>query len=585
MAADAPKIMKPEQVEDVTGLESSVEKQSDGGDAVVDVQQEDEKISWRLGLAFAALVFQVICYETTLLIPSTILSYIEADLGPDPSYTWIANAWSLCAAVVVSIAGRLGDIFGRRYFMLCGSTLAFVGAIIGATAHGIPQMIVSGIFFGIAAGIQETYYACLMELVPYKRRTFFIGLGCVCALPALISPLIAYAMMDHYSWRACYWYMCAIGAVSFLLLFFFYNPPNFENKYNGTKNRLELAKEIDYVGLVLFTSAGVLLLVGLNFGGRAYPWKSTETLVPLILGLVLWPAFGVWECYTKSKLPLMPTRLFRNIRSFVVVLVVCFVSGMFYYSLPVLWPKETALFVPASETIRRGAYAALTNIGTWVAGISLVLIFSRLDHERWQIVFCLVIQIALTGSLASVGVNDNAQVVVTVFLLSCFVNQPLFISFSIISLALEDQADIGVASGVLSTIRLMGGAIGVAIYTTILSNVYTPRLIRNINEVVSATGFPENETSVLLKAAVANTAAAYKAVPHITSEVITLSERAVKKGNLYASGVVWLTAVAFGGLSVISACFIRSTPRSRKTATRAVKLQNELSTVEASRDE
>jgi hypothetical protein len=36
-------------------------------------------------------------------------------------------------------------------------------------------MIVSGIFFGIAAGIQETYYACLMELVPFKRRTFFIG--------------------------------------------------------------------------------------------------------------------------------------------------------------------------------------------------------------------------------------------------------------------------------------------------------------------------------------------------------------------------------------------------------------------------
>ena len=139
----------------------------------------------------------MICYETTLLIPSTILSYIEADLGPDPSYAWIANSWSLCAAVVVSIAGRLGDIFGRRYFsqytdeenpsltetsanpslllVLCGTALALIGAIIGATGKSIPQMIASGIFFGIAAGIQETYYACLMELVPYKRRTFFIG--------------------------------------------------------------------------------------------------------------------------------------------------------------------------------------------------------------------------------------------------------------------------------------------------------------------------------------------------------------------------------------------------------------------------
>lgn len=52
-----------------------------------------------------------------------------ADLGYDPSYTWILNSWSLCAALVVSIAGRLGDIFGRRYFMLAGGTLAILGSI------------------------------------------------------------------------------------------------------------------------------------------------------------------------------------------------------------------------------------------------------------------------------------------------------------------------------------------------------------------------------------------------------------------------------------------------------------------------
>jgi hypothetical protein len=37
-------------------------------------------------------------------------------------------------------------------------------------------MIVSGVFFGVASGIQETFYACLMELVPYKRRTMYIGM-------------------------------------------------------------------------------------------------------------------------------------------------------------------------------------------------------------------------------------------------------------------------------------------------------------------------------------------------------------------------------------------------------------------------
>ena len=82
-----------------------------------------------------------------------------------------------------------------------------------------------------------------------------------------------------------------------------------------------------------------------------------------------------------------------------------------------------------------------TDLRVPVAGISLVLIFSRLNHERWQIVFCIVIQISLTGSLASLNYDSNAQAVATVFVLSCFVNQPLFLSFVIISLALEDQAD------------------------------------------------------------------------------------------------------------------------------------------------
>ncbi|KAJ9643674.1 hypothetical protein H2204_001819 [Knufia peltigerae] len=569
-----------DHVEEHTIQSSSPEKQPEIIVPRAEGQPENEKITGRLILAFVALLSQVICYENTLLIPGSLLSYINADLGPDPAYTWISVSWSLCAAVMVSVAGRLGDIFGRRYFMLCGSAIAFIGTIIGATGKSIPQMIVSGVFFGFAAGIQETYYACLMELVPYNKRTLFIGIGCVCALPCLISPLIAYGMMEHLSlgWRAPYWYMTAWAGVAFLLLFFFYHPPNFDTKYHGAGRRLELAREIDFVGLLLFTAAAVLFLVGLNFGGGIYPWASANTLVPLILGLVLWVVFGIWECFTKSKLPLMPPRLFVHVRSFDVVLAVSFVSGMFYYSVPVIWPRITALlFVPADKIIVRGAYATIPNLGTWVAGISLVLVFSRVKHERWVIVFCLIIQISLIGSLASLGVNGNTQAVATVSVLSCFVNQPLFLAFVIISLQIENQVDIGIASGILSTIRLIGGAVGTAVYSTILADTYASRLAHNIEQVVATTGFPKSETSQLIKAAAANTAKAYQAVPHITGEIIELCQVAVKSGYIHAAHIVWLSAMAFGGLSLICALFIRSPSEAQRTGARAVHLENELS--------
>ena len=111
----------------------------------------------------------------SLLIPSTLLSYINADLGPDPSYTWITVSWTLGAAILVSVGGRLSDIFGRRYFMLFGSALGFIGTIVGATGQSINQMIASGVIFGVASGFQEMGFSCFMEFVPNKYRMTFVG--------------------------------------------------------------------------------------------------------------------------------------------------------------------------------------------------------------------------------------------------------------------------------------------------------------------------------------------------------------------------------------------------------------------------
>jgi MFS family permease len=113
----------------------------------------------------------------TLLIPANAVSHINAELGPSPSYPWINVTWSLGAAILVSVSGRLSDIFGRRYFMLCGSFISFIGTIVGATGRNIPQMIVSGVLFGIGSGIQEMGFACLMEFIPNKYRLTALGMS------------------------------------------------------------------------------------------------------------------------------------------------------------------------------------------------------------------------------------------------------------------------------------------------------------------------------------------------------------------------------------------------------------------------
>lgn len=122
-----------------------------------------------------AIVGQLNAYELALLIPATLVQTINADLGPDPSYPWINVSWTLGAAVLVSVAGRLADIFGRRPFMLFGAFVAFCGTIIGATGQNIPQMIASGVIMGVGSGFQEMGFACILEFCPNKRRLRYSG--------------------------------------------------------------------------------------------------------------------------------------------------------------------------------------------------------------------------------------------------------------------------------------------------------------------------------------------------------------------------------------------------------------------------
>lgn len=108
-------------------------------------------------------------YLFTLLIPPAILSFINAELGPEPTYTWITISWNLGGAIFVTIGGRLSDLFGRRWFFLTGAATLIVGSIVGATGQSIGQMIASGAIFGSGAGLLEMAFGAVqVRILPMQ---------------------------------------------------------------------------------------------------------------------------------------------------------------------------------------------------------------------------------------------------------------------------------------------------------------------------------------------------------------------------------------------------------------------------------
>jgi len=93
---------------------------------------------------------------------------------------------------------------------------------------------------------------------------------------------------------------------------------------------MQLIKEIDYVGLVLFMAGCVLFLLGINYGGRQYAWTSGQVITPIVVGLLCLIGLGFYEVYADLPQPIMPPKLFKKWREVTMTYVVCFVGGMLY---------------------------------------------------------------------------------------------------------------------------------------------------------------------------------------------------------------------------------------------------------------
>ncbi|CAK7205596.1 hypothetical protein SEUCBS139899_008374 [Sporothrix eucalyptigena] len=497
-----------------------------------------------------AVISMMLCYNAyifTLVIPPAILSYINTDLGPDPSYTWITVSWNLGGAIFVTVAGRLSDIFGRRYFMITGSCLLIVGSIICATGQSIGQMIAGGAIFGAGSGLLEVVFGAVQEVVPNKYRAIFVGLFDASSVVAEIMPLVSWVIILHTNnWRICYYVMTGFQCFSLIFLFFFYHPPTFADKqaHHG-KTRLQLLQNFDWLGLFLFVVGCTLFILGLSWGGTTHPWKSAATIAPIVIGFTTLVVLGFYEAYANLKEPLFPPRLFKAVRQFTVPIIVMAVGGMQYYSSATLWTRLSQLLY-ATDDISKG--------------------FKRIDHQRWQVFLAVALQTACIGAM-STSTLDNAHksIVLSFFISTCctvnILNCLILIGFGIIY-----QEDIGTAAGLAGTSRLLAGAIATAIFSNVTNGKYAASLSAAVAANLAPFDLPASTVQQLTAAAKLGTAAAFNAVPGITPAIEAAAVLGNKQAYLQGAHLSYEVALAFGLCGCIAALFISSVDVRKWTA-------------------
>lgn len=225
-----------------------------------------------------------------------LLNLINEEIGPDANIVWVGYVYTLCLACTLTLVGRISDIFGRRYFFIGGNFLALIGAIICARAGSVPMLIGGMVLVSVATATQLAFQFVIGELVPIGKRFLVMSTLFPWTLPlGGFGAIIAteFAAHTEQTWRWCFYLLAMLDAVALLLYVFFYFPPSFKTIEKG-RSRLQVLREFDIVGLVLFTGGFFVFLMGITWGGKVYAWKSAEVISTLVVGAVVVILFVVW---------------------------------------------------------------------------------------------------------------------------------------------------------------------------------------------------------------------------------------------------------------------------------------------------
>ncbi|KAH6986898.1 fungal trichothecene efflux pump [Ilyonectria destructans] len=404
---------------------------------------------------------------------AAVVVQITQDLGNDAPFAWVVGAWSLATACSFSLGGPLSDIFGRRNLILGGQAVVLVGCILGGVGQNVASLIAAETIIGLGTGFVFVAYAGVSEMLPNKWRTLGVGIleGGIMVPWGMVGALLGAALFEFASWRWIFYIGIIVEAITMAGTAVFYWPTT-HPRGDFDKTRWQQLKEVDWVGLTLFTLGIATCLVGITWGGTSeFPWDSAGAITPIVVGGLVIVAAFVYD-FKFAKAPLFPYELFAMWRGFTLLLVVLFISGMNFHALSALLPQGS-LFMFTTDPIDIGTIALPINMMTAIFGVLIPIFSHKIGYIKWQIVAGAAFQaIFIAASAATVNPNNKwAYAFVPAF------GVPMFILVTILGYAVASlhvpHAYLGLAMGLLGTFRSAGGAVGNAIFNTVFQDKFS----------------------------------------------------------------------------------------------------------------
>src|SRR5215210_1544341 len=486
-------------------------------------------------IAVAGLMLALFLVALDQTIVGTALPKIIADLDGFEKYAWVTTAYLLASTSMIPVIGKLGDLYGRKWFIVGGVVVFLIGSALCGAAWGMTELILFRGMQGLGAGmIFSNIFPSIADIFPDPaRRAKYQGVFfAVFSLSSVVGPSLGGWITDNLDWRWVFYVNLPLGLFSLVALPMVLRQ---SERRPGAK--------VDYLGAATITASVAALLLALSWVGEGDAWGANRVIAGFVVAAVLLAVFVPVEL--RAREPIIPLSLFKS-RVFVTSALLMFLVGIGMFGIILYTP----LFVQGSlGKTATGSGAVLTPLvfAMTFVGILGGQIIARVRRVK---PFTIVGTVFMAFGVYLLTTLDVESTQATVALFLAVTGLGLGLIMPTTTLAVQNTVEkkmLGVATSATQFVRSIGSTVGTATVGSIVTRGYADGLADGAppqvpDRLVSALQNPQALVSEGARRALERAASAFPGGEQVVSETIRTA-RVALSNSIHAGFVFTLCAV------------------------------------------
>jgi EmrB/QacA subfamily drug resistance transporter len=416
------------------------------------------------GLAYAVL--------SSAVIPA--LPAFKHDLHTsETGVTWLLTGFLLSASVGTSIIGRLGDIYGKERSLLWTLIVLAAGTVLAAASSSLPVLIAARVIQGVAGGIFPLAFSILRDELPPERVAGSIGLmSSILGVGGGAGLVVGALIVEHLGWHWLFWIPLGLTLLAAWATWR-YVP----------ESPVRSPGRINWIAAVVM-SIGICAVLIAVAQTTVWGWGGARTIALFLFGAIFCVAWVAIE--VRSRDPLIDMAMMR-IRGVWTTNLAAFLLGGGLYSSFIIFPQFAQL--PKSTGFGFGASAVISSVyllpsALMMAGLGAAAgrIARRFGSKLALIAGTTIAAVAF--AFATVAHANPAEMLITTTLLGIGIGLAFAALGNLIVQAVP-PTQTGVASGMNTVMRTLGGALGGQLSATFIAD-------HTLRGLPAVTGFTES---------------------------------------------------------------------------------------------